>query len=104
MSVSPNLSNLHVNSKGVAVAAFLLMLLFAALPFSVPNATGISVSPVQDLVDSAKPGDTIYVPAGHYYGQVNIDKSVKLVGEGSTSTILYGDDTGDVVAVSANVA
>lgn len=103
MVASPALSNVLANSKGAAVTAFLLILLFAALPFSVPATSASSASsPVQAWIDSAKPGDTIHIPAGHYYGQVNINKTVKLVGENSSSTILDGSNVGDVVSVTAN--
>jgi nitrous oxidase accessory protein len=61
-----------------------------------------SASFIQTLINSASPGDTIHVPAGNYVGQVNVNKTVKLVGESSSSTIIDGGFAGDVVEVSAD--
>ena len=61
-----------------------------------------SASFIQTLINSASPGDTIHVPAGNYVGQVNVNKTVKLVGESSSSTIIDGGFTGDVIEVSAD--
>jgi len=70
-------------------------------PTSTPD-TQTPVSPIQTLINSASPGDTIYVPAGNYVGHVNVNKPVKLVGENSSSTIIDGGFEGDIVEVSAD--
>ena len=110
---SRNLIHLSANRKGVAITVSFLILLFGALPLSIPGgiaepessiypaALQTSVS-IQELIDSANTGDTVYVPAGYYRGQVNINKTIRLVGEASALTLIDGNKLGDVVSVTAN--
>ena len=56
-------------------------------------------SPLQALVDRARPGDRIVVPAGTYAGDLLIDKALSLVGEGRPR--LVGSGAGSVVRVRA---
>jgi nitrous oxidase accessory protein len=57
-------------------------------------------SPVQALVDAARAGDRIVVPAGTYDGDLLIDKPITLVGMGRP--VLLGSGSGSVVRVRAN--
>jgi parallel beta-helix repeat protein len=57
---------------------------------------------IQDAIDNANAGDTIYVWAGLYYENIQIDKTLSLIGNGSATTIINGSHTGDVVNVSAD--
>lgn len=50
-------------------------------------------------IASARPGDTIHVPAGTYAAPFVIDKPLTLEGEGMP--VLQGDGTGDVVAITS---
>ena len=60
---------------------------------------------IQEAVDEAKPGDTIFVKSGTYYGNVVIDKSLSLIGNGSENTTIMGDFLSNVIFVNAdNVA
>ena len=52
-------------------------------------------STIQDGVDAASDGDTVKVYDGTYYEAVNIMKSVTLIGNGTTKTILDGKGTLD---------
>ena len=45
---------------------------------------------IQEAINAASPGDTIYVKAGTYYGMVNINKTVSLVGENRENAIIEG--------------
>ena len=54
---------------------------------------------IQDLIDSASDGDTIYIPSGTYYENIKIDKSINLIGEDKNTTIIDGGGSGDVVLV-----
>jgi parallel beta-helix repeat protein len=56
---------------------------------------------IQDLIDNASNGDTIFVPNGLYYENIIIDKSIALVGEDKDTTTIDGSGSGDVVYVSA---
>ena len=57
---------------------------------------------IQDLIDNANPGDTIYIPSGIYYENIVIDKSISLIGEDKNTTIIDGSNVGDVVNITAD--
>lgn len=59
-------------------------------------------SSIQDAVDNASDGDTVYVYNGTYYEHVMIDKSINLIGENKTTTIVDGNETGDVITIFAD--
>jgi len=62
----------------------------------------ISGGYIQDLIDNANPGDTIYIHNGTYYENIIINKSINLIGENKLTTIIDGSGIGDVVYVSAD--
>lgn len=47
---------------------------------------------IQDLIDNASDGDTIYIPSGIYYENIIINKSISLVGEDKNTTIIDGSN------------
>jgi parallel beta-helix repeat protein len=57
---------------------------------------------IQDGVDAANDGDTVYVFSGTYIGNVNVYKSIDFIGEDKQTTILDGNNDGHTVVVSAN--
>lgn len=57
---------------------------------------------IQDAIDNANDGDTIYVSAGTYYEHVVVSKSVTLVGEDKNTTIIDGSNNGTVVSITAD--
>jgi len=57
---------------------------------------------IQDAIDDATAGDTIYVWDGTYYENLVIDKTISLVGRDRNNTIIDGSGTGDVVYISAD--
>jgi parallel beta-helix repeat protein len=57
---------------------------------------------IQDLIDNANPGDTIYIPSGIYYENIVIDKSINLIGENKDSTIIDGNKKDDVIDINAD--
>ena len=88
---------------GKLVTAFALVL---ALSFVLVVVSGIEVveaepstlvvpddySTIQDAVDNAVEGDTVYVKSGTYYEELVIDKQLFLVGEDRNSTIINEAD------------
>jgi len=57
---------------------------------------------IQNLIDNASDGDTIYVPSGIYYENIIINKSISLIGEDKNTTIIDGGESGDVVNIIAD--
>jgi parallel beta-helix repeat protein len=62
---------------------------------------------IQDLIDNASEGDTIFVPSGIYYEQIIINKSISLIGENKETTIIDGgeadkSDSRDIIDISAD--
>lgn len=55
---------------------------------------------VQDAINNASSGDTVYVYNGIYYEHIIIDKSINLKGENKYNTILDGSKKGIVVNIS----
>ena len=56
---------------------------------------------IQAAVNSARPGDTVFVAAGVYYEHVIVNKTITLLGEGG-ATVVDGDGTGTVIQVTAD--
>jgi len=54
---------------------------------------------IQDLIDNASDGDTIYIPSGTYYENIFIDKSISLIGEDKNNTIIDGSREFSVVGI-----
>lgn len=55
---------------------------------------GADYTNIQDAVDAASDGDTIYVYSGTYYEDVKINKSIVLQGEDKENTIVHGGGFG----------
>ena len=59
-------------------------------------------STIQEAINAASPGDTVYVHNGTYYENVVVNKTVSLIGENRRDTIIDGKSTGNVVEVTAS--
>lgn len=59
-------------------------------------------SVIQEGIDAANPGDTIYVYNGTYFENIVIDKTITLKGENKTSTIIDGRISGNVIKINAD--
>jgi parallel beta-helix repeat protein len=57
---------------------------------------------IQEAIDNATLGDTIMVLSGTYHENVVVNKTVSLIGENSSTTIIDGNKTGTVVTIEAS--
>ena len=57
---------------------------------------------IQDAINAAGDGDTIFVHSGIYYENVVFNKTVLLIGENRSTTIIDSAGKGTVVSVTAN--
>ena len=64
--------------------------------------SGQTYSGIQAAIDAANSGDTIRVYDGTYLENVIVDKTLSLIGNGTTKTIIDGDGSGDVVLLKSN--
>jgi parallel beta-helix repeat protein len=95
--------------KKIGLLIFVLVLLTVSMLgtltiTAIGGATTLHVYPgqsIQEAIDSAQLGDTIFVHAGTYYENVVVNKSVSLVGENKHITIIDGKYTGSVIEVIA---
>jgi parallel beta-helix repeat protein len=61
-------------------------------------------STIQDAINNASGGNTIFVHKGAYYGDIVINKSVSLVGEDRDLTVIYGSEPYYVISIIAGGA
>ncbi|HEC76387.1 MAG TPA: PKD domain-containing protein [Thermoplasmatales archaeon] len=57
---------------------------------------------IQDAIDDATDGDTIFVYSGIYYENVVINKRITLIGENKETTIIDGSNTGNVIKITTD--
>ncbi len=109
--------------QGLASGIIILLLGMSIIPSSIgltlkePYFTSVSgntlyvggtgpgnYSKIQDAIDNATSGDTVFVFKGEYQENVCVNKSINLVGEDKSITIINADYNGDVVFVTADDA
>jgi len=57
---------------------------------------------IQEAINNATSGDKVFVRVGIYHEHVIVNKSVSLVGEDKDSTIIDGNETGNVISIMAS--
>ena len=62
---------------------------------------GADYTSIQDAIDNASDGDTIYVYNGTYYGNIVVDKSIDLIGENRDTTIIDGMQSDDALWIKS---
>ena len=63
---------------------------------------GADYTRIQDAIDAANLGDTIFVYNGFYHENININKEISLMGENNENTIIDGDNRNDTINIEAN--
>jgi len=66
----------------------------------VDNNDSANYKNIQDAIDASPENYTIFVYSGIYYENIVINKTVNLMGEDAATTIIDGNDTGDVIYIS----
>jgi parallel beta-helix repeat protein len=56
---------------------------------------------IQEAINAASDGDTVFVRNGTYYENVIVNKKLSLVGEDKTSTVIDGNASGNVVLMTS---
>mgnify|MGYP001047579381 CR=1 FL=1 len=57
---------------------------------------------IQEAINNAAIGSTVFVASGTYYENVVVNKTLTLLGENSSTTIIDGNKTGTVVTIETN--
>ena len=57
---------------------------------------------IQEAVDNASEGDTVFVKSGTYYENIQIDKSLSLMGENKESTVINAQQEGPTIIIRQN--
>lgn len=57
---------------------------------------------IQDAIDNATPSDTVYVKAGVYHEQLWINKTISLIGENKTTTVVETSQHEDTMTITAD--
>jgi parallel beta-helix repeat protein len=68
------------------------------------NPVYVKYSSIQEAINNATEGSSVFVSAGTYYEHLVINKTVSIIGENENITILDGNYTGNVLNVTARDA
>ena len=111
-------------SKTLAIAIILLFFSVSVIPstgtrdvkqITMPTAKGDTLyvggngtgnySKIQDAIDNASDGDTVFVydDSSPYYENIKINKPINLIGENKETTVIDGKENGDVIKITANI-
>ncbi len=74
----------------------------SAITITVDDDGPADYSSIQDAINSASDGDTVYVYNGTYNENVVVNRTINLTGEDKNSTIIFGDGSDDVVHVTSD--
>jgi parallel beta-helix repeat protein len=73
-----------------------------SITITVDDSGGADYTTIQQAIDNASDGDTIFVYNGIYYENVEVNKTVNLIGEDRDNTIIDAGGTGVVLHTTVN--
>src|SRR4030042_4778137 len=95
--------------KRISVATiviFLLVVPFASFKIEKASAGTVTVPDdyltIQEAINNANDGDTVFVKAGTYFENIVVNKTVSLFGQGRETTFVDGQHLGNVMVVEAD--
>lgn len=96
--------------RSICVLFLMITLFLATLSFSTADSLNATIyvdddgtadyTSIQDAIDSAVDGDTIFVYAGQYHESIRIDKSLHIIGEDKYETIINETRSGPLVDIN----
>lgn len=96
----------------IAIILLVVSTLSVSLTILPITATGVTLfvggigpgnyTAVQDAIDEASPGDTIFVHSGTYLENVTIDKPISLVGENKSTTVIDGSGSETTIFIDSD--
>ena len=107
--------NIHTKkTKSFTILILSLLIIISSYPIQICSATktiiyvddngGYDYTTIQDGIDAANTGDTVFVYNGTYYENIAITKTIKLIGEDKKTTIIdgYSDEFNLIIHISAD--
>lgn len=97
-----------------ASTLFIIVFLFSTMIILKNNNTIVNASPstlivgnggfnsIQEAINNASRGDTVFVRKGTYYENIVVNKSITLIGEDKENTIINGGGKGNVISVKVS--
>lgn len=97
-------SDMNTETTSIAILAYEYEPKIVNRPVQYPPSLNIppDYQKIQEAVNSANEGDTVFVYNGTYYENVIINKALSLAGENCETSIIDGGGIGDVVKISMN--
>ena len=97
-----------MNSKPIIWVTILILLFSSIIPISSSvedtsyrtisiNSESVNYGSIQEPIDNANIGDTIYISSGVYYEHIVVEKSLTIIGDGVKSTFVDGMGLNDHV-------
>jgi parallel beta-helix repeat protein len=62
----------------------------------------VKYSSIQEAIDDATEGSTIFISIGYYFEHLTINKSITLVGENRYATMIAGNNSGTILSIASD--